>query len=372
MITAMGIILTGGQKEKLKELTLSRSVAALPIGGQYRIIDFVVSNMVNSGIIKVGVITQSNYHSLMDHLGAGKDWDLDRKKDGLFILPPYVTKDNMGWYKGTADALVNNLAFLRKSSQKYVVLHGSNGIYTMDYQSALRAHVETDSDITMIYKEFKTEDLPSPSPYGILQMEGNRVVGLEEKPYLPKTNHVSMGIYILKREFLMELLEDSNVRQGYDWVKDVLMPTAQRDKVSGFPFKGYWQPIHSIQDFYKANHDMLNMLIRYELFYGPGPVYTKVKDEVPVQYKGKGFAVNSIVADGSLIEGTVENSILFRGVYIAPGAVVKNSILMQDTVIHQGVELEHVILDKEVRINRHKRLMGQSNYPLVIPKRLVI
>lgn len=372
MSTAMGVILTGGKKEKLKELTLSRSVAALPVGGRYRIIDFVLSNMVHSGIRNVGVITQSNYHSLMDHLGTGKEWDLDRKWDGLFILPPYVTKSNMGWYRGTADALYNNLPYLKKSSQTYVVLHGSNGVYTMDYRPAMAYHVQSDSDITVIYKDVETTSVPSPSPYGILQMEGSRVTGFEEKPYLPKTNHVSMGIYILRRALLIELLQTVPHRQAYDWVRDILIPYAQTGCVTGWGFNGYWQPIHSVQDYYRANMDMLDTLVRYGLFYGAGPVYTKVKDEVPAVYRGAGSAEHSIVADGAVIEGTVHSSLLFRGVRIGPGAVVRHSIVMQQSVIRPGAALSHVILDKEVCIRAHKRLEGQSNYPLVIPKGLEI
>jgi glucose-1-phosphate adenylyltransferase len=214
MRDTMGIIYSGGGEEQLKELTRSRSIAAVPFAGRYRMIDFILSNMVNSGIYNVGLIAQSNYHSLMDHLDSGKQWDLNRKRDGLFILPPYVSRDNAGWYKGKIDALHNIMAYIRRSTQKYVVISDSNMVCNLTYDNALEFHKQNKADITILYKEEK-DALPSElSRFTLIQTdENNRICDMEVMPSMPKWNKVSMEMYILEKN-LMEYLVEESVARG--------------------------------------------------------------------------------------------------------------------------------------------------------------
>ncbi|HEX9059506.1 MAG TPA: sugar phosphate nucleotidyltransferase, partial [Clostridia bacterium] len=210
MKNTMGIILVGGKNERLKELSSDRSIAAVPIGGKYRAVDFVLSNMVNSGITNVGVITQYSFRSLMDHLGSGKEWDLDRRYDGLFVFPPYLAGENSGWYRGTADALYNNLTFMMRSNEEYVLISTGNCVYNMNFNSLIDYHKEKNADITVVYRDmfdFSEEDL---SLLGIIELDDdNRIRDLQEKPLHPKTTMASTGVYLMKRSLLISLLQES-------------------------------------------------------------------------------------------------------------------------------------------------------------------
>lgn len=373
MRDTMGIIYTGESDISLKEITRSRSVAAVPIGGRYRIIDFILSNMVNSGIRNVGIITQNNYHSLMDHLDSGKQWDLDRKRDGLFILPPYVSRDNTGWYKGKVDALHNIMAYIRRSTQQYALISGSTMVCNLTYDNALDFHKEKNADITVLYKEDKDAAHEDLSRNILIQTNGDqRIWDMEVMPSLPKSNKISMEMYIMEKNLLEYLVEECTARGQNDFIKDILIKKMDMLKIYGYPYTGYLARIDSIQSYFKHNMELLDPINRYELFFRSGSIYTKVKDEVPAKYGSHARSENTMVADGCIIEGQVENSILFRGVRIASGARVKNSIIMQNTEIQEGAVLENVILDKEVVIRRGKRLMGQENYPMVIGKSAVI
>ncbi len=373
MRDTMGIIYTGESDVSLKDITRSRSVAAVPIGGRYRMIDFVLSNMVNSGIHNVGIITQNNYHSLMDHLDSGKQWDLDRKRDGLFILPPYVSRENTGWYKGKVDALHNIMAYIRRSTQRYVVISGSYMVCNLMYDNALEYHKEKNADITVLYKEEKDATQEDLSRNILIRtQEDQRIWDMEVKPSLPKSNKISMEMYIMEKNLLEYLVEECTARGQYDFIKDILIKKMEMLKIYGYPYKGYLARIDSVQSYFKHNMELLDPINRYELFFRAGSIYTKVKDEVPAKYGNMAHSQNTMVADGCIIEGQVENSILFRGVRIAPGAKVKNSIIMQNSEIQDNAILENVILDKEVVIRRGKRLIGQENYPIVIGKSAVI
>ena len=224
MKNAMGIILTGGNKSGMKELSAVRATAAIPVGGKYRAIDFVLSNMVNSGITNIGVLTQYNFRSLMDHLGTGKEWDLDRKNGGLFIFPPYLSDDGSGWYKGTADAMYNNLTYLLRSSQEYVIVSVGNSVCKMNFEIMLDYHIQKGADITIAYRDMSDlypEDL---ALMGILSVDDDqRITDFEEKPLRPKGTLGSMGIYVMKRELLIYLLEECIAHGNYDFVRDVLI-----------------------------------------------------------------------------------------------------------------------------------------------------
>lgn len=373
MMNTMGLILTGWKNPRLRELTDIRSSSALMVGGKYRAIDFVLSNMVISGIKNVGVLTQYAFRSLMDHLGSGKEWDLDRKRDGLYIFPPSLMEDNTGWYRGSADAIYNNLTFLRRSNEEYVLLAQGNGIYKMVFDELLEFHRQKNADITVCYREmhdFLPDEL---TQLGILALDENeRIIDLQEKPLHPKTIHGSMGVYIMKRELLIALVEECTAHGNYDFVKDILIKKLDQLRIFGFRFNGYWRNMSTVSMYYRCNMELLNPDIRHELFVRNGKVYTKVKDEPPAKYNDEAEVRNSIVADGCVVEGTVEGSVLFRGVTVKKGAVVRNSIIMQGSVIHEDVSLDHAILDKNVTISSGISIKGAQEWPVIISKNTVV
>ncbi len=373
MTNTMGLILSGWRKPDLKELSYIRSVSAIPIGGKYRAIDFILSNMVNSGIKNVGVLTQYSFRSLMDHLGSGKEWDLDRRYDGLFIFPPSLSDNDSGWYRGSADAIYNNLTFLKRSNEEYVAISQGNSIFKMQMNEMLAYHKKVNADITLAYRkmyDYSSEDL---SRLGILKLdESSRVTDLQEKPLNPQSNLGSIGIYMIRRALLISLLEECIAHGEYDLVKDILIKKLDKLSVYGYEFKGYWRNICSVKNYYRCSMDMLNPEVRKELFIDNGKIYTKVKDEAPAKYNEEAEVKNSIVADGCFIEGIVENSVLFRGVMVAKGAVIKNSIVMQSSVIEQDASINYAILDKNVVLTRGKNLKGESDWPIVIGKNSVV
>jgi glucose-1-phosphate adenylyltransferase len=373
MKNTTGIILTGWQKPNLKGLSTMRSSSAVFVGGKYRAIDFVLSNMVNSGITNVGVLTQYRFRSLMDHLGSGKEWDLDRRYGGLLILPPFFSADDSGWYRGSADAMYKNMTFLKRSNDKYILIAQGDCVYKMDYGSLLSFHKDKKADITVAYRQmddFPPEEL---SRLGIIKVDDrHRITDFQEKPLNPRTKNGSLGIYILERNLLISLLEECAAHGDYDFVKDILIKKLDTLNVYGYKFDGYWRNMGSINMYYRCNMEMLNPEIRYKLFFENGKVYTKVKDETPAKYNEEAEVTNSVIADGCIIEGTVENSVLFRGVKIKRTAVVKDSIVMQDSIVEEGACLYSAILDKGVVVTRGKCLRGESSYPVIVDKNSVV
>ena len=372
MKDVMGVIYTSRNDLRLRELTMSRAVAALPVVSRYRIIDFVMSSLVNSGARNVGVIMQKNYHSLMDHLGSGKEWDLHTRNDGLFILPPYLTRDNVGTYGGMLEALRSNLRYLRRSKQEYLILTNSETVYNMNFDDALRYHIDNHADMTLIYTKAGNIrfDPQVTDRHAYLDVDGSgNVIDYESGPVEPTYDNFYMDVLIIRREMLAHLVDQAVAHGEHDFGKDIIQSHIRTGdmKIMGYEYKGYACRIESVLSLFRFNMDMLDVKTRHEMF-NVNPVYTKVRDEVPAKYMHDSSAVNSLVADGCVIEGHIENSILFRGVRVAPGATVKNSIIMQDSEIQQGAEVENVILDKQVTIKRDGRLIGQPSYPIVIAK----
>lgn len=366
---AFGLIYTGEANARLRELTFSRSVAAVPFGGRYRVIDFLLSDMVNTGISNVGLITQRNYHSLMDHLGSGKEWDLHRKRDGLFILPPFVTKDNTGMYRGTVDAIRSVLGYVRRSTQRYVILTGSHTLYNTTYDAMLRQHIETGAEITIMYnveREFNRAD--QFDDLRLTMDETGRVTDLSLDPYFPTSSFRGCDAYIMEKERLEYLVEEAASHGEYDFMRDVLVKNVDKCRIYGWRYDGYVARLDSISTFYKHNMELLDPAIRMDLFNPRTPIYTKVKDEVPAKYTDTGRVRNSIVADGCIIEGEVENSVLFRGVHVCKGAVVRDSILMQACYVGESSTLSNVVMDKGVLILNGRNISGYKTYPVIIRK----
>ena len=373
MKDVMGVIFTGESDARLRELTMTRAIAALPVAGRYRVIDFLVSSMVNGGIRNVGVIMQKNYHSLMDHLGSGKEWDLHGKNEGLRVLPPFLTRENVGVYSGLLEALRSNTNYLMRSKQEYLVLSGSNIIYNCNMDELVRAHIDSGAEITMMYTRDPKMQRDEYGTY-IAVDENNTVTDMEVEPTHPSLKCSSMDVIIMKRETLRNLVDKGVAHGLHGMNRDILMPMIQdgHTRINAFEYKGLCWRIDSVQSFFRFNMDILDTGIRHQLFSGDLPVYTKVRDEMPCSYGSNVSVVNSLVADGCVIEGTVENSILFRGVRIAADAHVKNCIIMQDGYVHSGAYIENCILDKQAVIKRNAKLIGPAAYPIVIAKNVVI
>ena len=376
MKDVMGLIYTGENDIHLGELTSVRAVAALPIAGRYRVIDFQLSSMVHSGIKRVGVITQKNYQSLMDHLGSGREWDL-LGKVGLHILPPFVTRDNQGVYDGLLDSLKSNLDFLRLSPETYIVLTNSHSIYNMDFTEAIQQHIDTGADITAFYAQpseaFDGEGFEGEADAHFTVDENKNIVAMEVGQSHPTCVCPSLKIYVAKRETLLKIVEQSAANGYHHFGRDLLQRSINNGslKICGYEYKGYCCQIDSIQAYFNFNMTVQTQKVREKLFPKDLPVYTKVRDDLPARYMG-GQCSNSLIANGCIIEGTVINSVLFRGVKVAKGAVIKNSIIMQDAVIQEGAEIDHCILDKKSVIRRNGRLIAPAAYPIVIAKNVVI
>ena len=373
MKNVMGVIYTGERDSFLRELTLLRAIAAMPIAGRYRVIDFPVSSMVGSGIHNVGVIMQKNYHSLMDHLGSGKEWDLHGKNDGLYILPPFLTRENVGVYKGSLDALHSNMGYLRRSRQEYVLLVNSLIVFNANFSDMFASYMDSGADVMMMYT--KDPNMRRPE-YGIyLDIdEKNDVVDIEIDPTNPRYENTGMDVYLIRKDLLMDLVDRGAAHGYHELVRDIFQRMI-RDAgmhVMGFEYKDICFRMDSVQNYFKFNLATLDPVIRHKLFPEDRPVYTKVRDEIPARYMDSAKVVNSMVADGCIVNGTIENCVLFRGVHVDKDARLKNCIVMQDGHIEEGVQLENCILDKQATIKRGGRLIGPSAYPIVISKNMVI
>lgn len=363
----MGVIFSNIYDERLGEVTAKRTVASLPVGGRYRLIDFVLSSMVNAGITNVGVITKQNYQSLMDHLGSGTEWDLDRKVDGLFILPPFG-QGQKNVYRGKLEALWGARKFLERSNEEYVLLTDTNIICSIDYREMLKRHIESDAQISIITKREEISGLGDSCDLVVRSDTNGRVKDVLMHYGIPGIENAGIGMYILKRTFLIELLRKSHSYNLVDFERDIIQAKCGYIHMAELPFDGKILRIDSLNKYFSANMALLDTSVRNEIFSRHGLIYTKNRDEVPTFY-GTGCKLkNSLIADGCKIYGTVENSVLFRGVTVAKGAVVKNSILMQDTKVCENAELIYTICDKEVTVTEGRVLSGAPTHQIVITK----
>ncbi len=369
---AIGIILAGGNTEmRMGELTANRAAAAMPVGGSYRAIDFPISSMTASGIGKIAVITQYNSRSLHDHLVSSKWWDLGRKKGGLFVLSPYTSKDNSSWFRGTADSIYQNISFLKRSNEPYVVISSGDAVYKMNFKKIIEFHKQKEADITIVYKKMCKESL---TKFGIMQMDDdNRVTDFEEKPLDPQSDQASLGIYIIGRELLIDLLEHVVAEGRYDFVRDIIIRLRKRLKIYGCEFEGYWSSVGaSTIDYYRTNMDFLNKEIR-DVFTKHEPyIDTKPKDEPPVKYNVNSEVSDCVIGSGTIVNGKIEHSVVFRRVFIGDRAVVKNSILMEGCYIGDDCVIENAILDKNVVVTSGRSILGKGEVPYVVKKGSVI
>ncbi len=370
---AFGLIYTGEDNPKLRDLTVSRAVAAVPFGGRYRCIDFVLSSLVNSGVASVGLITQKNYHSLMDHLGSGKEWDLHRKREGLFMIPPFQTKENTGLYRGSVDAFRACLGFVRRCPQQYMILSGSHTIFNTTFTDMLQQHIDTGADITLMYNEsdkFDPEDQDKDLRFTLA--DDGRIVEIELDPYKPRAPFQSCDVMIMDKRLFVETVEAAYARGDINYVRDVLVRRSDEFVCYGYRYDGYVARLNSVKSFFDHNMALLDHSVRADLFNGEHPIYTKVKDEVSAKYGKNARVSNAMLADGCEIDGSVENSILFRGVRVCKDAVVRDSILMQGVEVGEGCALDHVIIDKGARLQPGRTLIGYDSFPIILRKNAVV
>ena len=374
---AMGIIFPNSYDSLVPELVSHRLMASIPFASRYRMIDFLLSSMVNSGIDNISIILRQNYRSLMDHLGSGREWDLTRKNGGLNIIPPFSER-GIKVYSGRVEALNNILPLLRSSKEKYVVLSDANIAANIRFDEVIAEHEASGANVTMLYYK---ADLSTRSGYTrkdtddfyyTLQLnEDNRVNEIHINAQDVGVQNHSMNIYVVDREFLITQVEDATVRGKIYFERDVLLPNLDKFLVKAYEFTGYVALINSIKSYFDENMALLKQENADALFAGNN-IYTKVRDDNPTRYTATAQAKNIMAADGCVIEGTVENCVLFRGVKIAKGAVVKNCILMQDTVIAENTTAEYLITDKNVTITANQEVKGTTSYPMYIAKRKIV
>lgn len=371
MGNVLGLIFANMHDGAIHDLTKMRTMGSVPFGGRYRFIDFTLSNMVNSGISEIGVITKANYQSLIDHLGSGREWDLTRKKGGLHILPPYGQVGS-GMYRGRLEALSGVINFIRHSSAEYVILSDCDVITSMDFKEIIRAHETSGADITTVYSKAYYNATESSSKTVLNLDENNVVREVLVNPNITGMSNISLNIFILEKKFLETIVADAIARNLYSFEVDILQHKINEFDIRGYEHNGHFSQIDSMLEFYEANMNLLNPDIRQELFSSYAPIYTKIRDESPAKYGINSDVKNSLIADGCIIEGEVENSILFRGVIVKKGATIKNSIIMQGTQVGGEAMMDHVITDKNVVIGDSRMLSGSPQYPVFIGKKAVV
>lgn len=364
-----GIVFSNIYDSTMGELTAHRTVASMPFGGRYRFIDFVLSNMVNSGVYNIGVITKYNYQSLMDHLGTGSEWDLGRKNANLYILPPFSTGVS-NVYRGNLEALNNAMSFLNATKPDYVLMCDTTVICNIDYDDALQSHIKSGADVTVIAnKEIKAYECDS-NDFVITADENGTVNDLAIGYMLDGKPLIGMGMFIIARKTLINIIESYVSRGRYSFEKDYLLSrfVDGQVKINAYEFKGTVLRNHNTLSYFKNNFEIMNEDVRNDIFKSETPIYTKVRDEAPSYYHDGCQVKECTVADGCNIYGKVENSVLFRDVVIEKGATVRNSIIMQGSRVGAGANVNYAIIDKNVTVTPAAELMGASSVPVIVHK----
>ena len=366
---ALGIILAGGNSNRMRELSNKRAIAAMPMAGSYRSIDFSLSNMTNSHIQRVAVFTQYNSRSLNEHLSSSKWWDFGRKQGGLFVFTPTITHTNSYWYKGTADALYQNLNFLKESHEPYVVIASGDGIYKLDYNKVLEYHIEKGADITVVCKDLK-DDPSELDRFGVIKTNPDgRIREFEEKPLVAESTIASIGVYVVRRRQLIELLENCAKEERTDFVKDILIRHKGVKKIYAYMMDSYWSNISDVNAYYRTNMDFLKKDIREYFFKQYPDVFSKVDDLPPAKYNRGAFVKNSLISSGCIVNGSVENSVLFKEVFVGTNSVIKNSIVLNDVYIGDNVYIENCIVESRDTIRANSTHVGENgNIEILIEK----
>lgn len=364
----IGIVLAGGTNTKMDKLTNKRAISAMPVAGSYRAIDFSLSSLSNSNIKTAAILTQFNARSLHEHLNSSKWWDFGRKHGGMFIFAPTTTVGNSFWYRGTADAIYQNLDFLKRCHEPYVVITQGECVYKLDFNKVLDRHIDLHSDITVVCKKYDSEkDL---SRFGLVDIdEEGRIRNLEEKPIVAKSDVVSCGIYLIRRRMLINLIEECVKENRYDFVRDIIIRYKDVKRINAYMLDTYWSNINSVKAYYDTNMDFLKKDVR-DFFFSQEPMIKSKFDDLPSAKYNTGFKVsNSLIAGGCIINGNIENSILFRDVYIGNNVTVKNSIILNGMYIGDNSYIENCIIESRGAVKPGSIHIGEKdNIKVVLEK----
>lgn len=373
---ALGIIFPNSYDSLVPDLVSERLMASIPFASRYRMCDFMISSMVHCGIDNISILVRKNYHSLLDHLGNGREWDLARKNGGLNIVPPFAQKQ-IKVFSGRIEALESIRGYLMKQTEKYVILSDANMAVNFDFNTLLDAHIKSGADVTMVYRKQEIpqslirQSTASMDLYYALGINGDRVSKIYINPKESGEMNFSLNIYVVERELLMRMVDEAYLHGDVYFVRDILEKKIDQMDVRGFCYDGYVAHIHDMNSYFEENMRLLKEENLNALFSG-NQIYTKIRDDNPTRYINGAKAKNVMVADGCVIEGEVENSVLFRGVKIGKGAKVKNCVLMQDTVIEDNASVEYVITDKNVTISEGKSLTGNDTFQVYVAKGQVV
>lgn len=372
MNNAFAIVYAKQGDSQLRELVELRSIAALPFAGRYRMIDVTLSNLTNSGVRSVGIITQRNYNSLIDHIGSGKEWNLSKKVGGLTLLPPLDHSIGSDIYHGLPDALFSKRDYIQHQRWKYCLLIASDKVYRQDFNEMMDRHIESGADITVLYSRDNSLMHDDTGSTHYFHMNGEEVTDVSAGPEGAGDIVANMGASIIDKDLLMRLVEDTCAEGRYDFDMDLLAKSSASCKVLGFEHKGYVGPISSVKSYFDVNADMLNPDIRYEVFNPEFPIYTKTHDSPPTLFEKGCVAENSLFGSGCHVKGKVAGSIIFRGVEIDEGADIENCIIMQNTRIGARAKLRNMIIDKDVIIEPGARCISVPYNPAIVRKGVVV
>ena len=364
---ALGIILAGGNSSRMRGLSDKRAISAMPVGCSYRAIDFTLSNMTNSHIQTVAVLSQYNARSLNEHLNSSKYWNFGRKQGGLFLFTPTVTADNSWWYRGTADAMWQNIDFLKRRHEPYVVIASGDCIYKMDFNPVLDYHVQKGADITVVCAKMpKGDDI---SRFGTVLIDSDGLItNFEEKPMMAHSNIVSTGVYLMRRRKLIELLEQCNSEGRYNFVTDILVRYMGMKKIFGYAIDTYWSNIATVEAYYQTNMDFLNPDVRKHFFREEQKIYSKVQDLPPAKFNVGSSVVNSLVGSGTIVNSHVENSVLFKKVFVGNNSEIKNSIILDGAYIGDNVRVENCIVESGETLLSDTNYIGENEICVVSEK----
>ncbi len=362
----LGIIFPNSHDEAIPELTSIRTMASLPFGGRYRMIDFTLSGLVAAGVANICVVPRTSYVSLMDHVGSGKEWDLARKRGGLKIFPPYGEAGTKSG-KGKLGALSSIVSYIESSACEYVVLSDCGIVCAVDYEDLIEKHIESNADITIVYND-DTIDETAKTDNVTLDVRNGKVCEILVNDVSDKVRHCGMWVYVINKDVLVNAIHECDAKGLKDFERDVLQAAVGTLNVKGYEYTGYAKRITNLKSFYDANLALRDRETLTQLF-KVYPIHTKVRDDAPVRYTIGSTVKNTIAADGCFIEGSVEGSVLFRGVKVGKGATVKNCVLMQDVVVEEGAVLENVICDKSVVVTKEQKLVGATTHPVYVEKR---
>lgn len=373
MFNVLGLINVIEKDQILMELTENRTLAAVPIGGRYRVIDFPLSNMVNAGVKSIGIFVHYQTGSLVSHLKNGREWNLDTKRRGLFFLSPDFSKYLFSPNKWDVSHFTTRLGYIESSTRKYVLITGCNMICNIDYQKMLKFHQEKGADITAVYKEISPGEKGRFAPYLSFGLsEDGRINQVKTTSGRSGSDKICMEMFLLSRELLLKLIDECINQNKWDLIRDGMMGNLKDLKVYGYGFPGYLAKISSLGNYFKHNMDLLEPDIWRELFFAAGPVFTKAKDSAPAKYMTDASVNNALIANDCVIAGKVENSVIFRGAKIGKRARISNSIIMEKCVIEEDAQIDYAVLDKEVRVTKGKIIAAGQNMPVVVRKQRVV